>query len=160
MKARLYLETTIVSYLVARPSNRPVVRVRQQATQAWWDARLADFEPFVSEVVLSEAAAGDPQVARKRLDKLSGIPVLSGSPKSQALAAALIGPQLLPAKAVRDAAHLGIAATNQMHFLLTWNFRHIANREILEQVEAVCLQHGCKCPIVCTPEELMGLKAL
>ena len=160
MKARLYLETTIVSYLVARPSSNAVIRVRQRATQVWWEARLSDFEPFASDVVLSEAADGDAQAARRRLDKLKGLPILQTSPSSQALAQALIGPGLLPEKAVRDAAHLAIAARNQMHFLLTWNFRHIANREILERVEAVCIEHGCKCPIVCTPEELMGLQAL
>jgi hypothetical protein len=159
MKARLYLETTIVSYLVARPSSNEVIRVRQRATQAWWEARLADFEPFVSDVVLSEAADGDARVARQRLDKLKDFPVLQTSPASQDLARDLVGPGLLPDKAVRDAAHLAIAARNQMHFLLTLNFRHINNREILERVEAVCLKHGCKCPIVCTPEELMGLKA-
>ncbi len=160
MKPRLYLETTIVSYLVARPSRNAIIRVRQQSTQAWWDARLADFEIFISDVVRFEAAAGDAAPSSKRLALLEGFAVLGGSPASELLAAALIGPDLLPSKAVRDAAHLAIAAANQMHFLLTWNFRHIANREILEKVEIICEKHGCKCPIVCTPDELMGLKAL
>ena len=160
MKPKLYLETTIVSYLAARPSRNAMIRVRQQSTQAWWDARLADFEIYISDVVRLEAADGDAAPAGKRLALLDSFPILKGSSASGELANALIEPGRLPSKAVRDAAHLAIAATNQMHFLLTWNFRHIANREILENVEIICGRHGCKCPIVCTPDELMGLKAL
>ncbi len=157
MKARLYLETTIVSYLVARPSRDATILSRQRATRAWWDARLTDFDVFISDVVLAEAAAGDARPAKKRLDLLKPFPSLEVTPEARELTDALVGPGLLPSKAVRDAAHLGIATANGMHFLLTWNFRHIANAEILQRVEEVCEEHGLKCPVVCTPEELMGV---
>ncbi len=157
MKPKLYLETTIASYLVARPSRDTVVRARQLSTDAWWKARLKDFDIFVSDVVQLEAGAGDAIPAKKRLALLKPFPVLEATAESRELTVALLGSGLLPAKALRDAAHLAIAATNGMHFLLTWNFRHIANAEILENVEAVCEQRGLKCPVVCTPDELMGV---
>ena len=158
MKASLYLETTIVSYLVARPSRDVFTLTRQQATDEWWSKRSKDFDIVISDVVLDEASAGDPEPAKQRIALLKPFSVLEATTDAQELAKALIGPGLLPKKAVRDAAHLAIASTHGIHFLLTWNFRHIANAEILENVERVCEAHGSKCPVVCTPEELMGVE--
>ena len=157
MKPKLYLETTIASYLVARPSREPTIRARQLSTGDWWKKRLADFEIYISDVVRLEAGAGDPVPAAKRMALIRTFPVLEATSEAKELTDALVGPGLLPAKAIRDAAHLGIAAANGMHFLLTWNFRHIANAEILQCVETVCEEHGFKCPAVCTPDELMGV---
>jgi len=39
----------------------------------------------------------------------------------------LITENIMPAKAAEDALHIAIAATHQMDFLLSWNFKHIAN---------------------------------
>lgn len=155
MKARLYLETTIASYLAARPSRDAAVAGCQAATREWWARRSGHFQMYVSDVVLDEAAAGDPRIAQKRLEILSGYPVLKPTASSQSLTHALVDSGVLPAKAVRDAAHIAISAVHRMHFLLTWNCRHIANAEMLRQVERVCQQNGLDCPVVCTPLELM-----
>jgi hypothetical protein len=156
MKSKLYLETTIVSYLVAKPSRDAVTAGIQVATRDWWRRRLNDFEVFVSDVVLMEAAAGDAGYARKRLEALAAFPALRPTAASQALAHALVDSGVLPAKASGDAAHIALAAAHRIHFLLTWNCRHIANAEILRQVERVCRAHHLDCPVVCTPHELMG----
>ena len=156
MKASLYLETTIVSYLVAKPSRDAMTAGYQAATHEWWNRRLKQFEVFISDVVLTEAAAGDAGYARKRLEALARFPLLRPTPKSQSLTHALVDSGVLPAKAARDAAHIALAAAHQIHFLLTWNCRHIANAEMLRQVERVCRAHGLECPVVCTPHELMG----
>ena len=39
---------------------------------------------------------------------------------------------------------------------MTWNCTHLANAEILAQVQAICAALGYAAPIVCTPEELLG----
>jgi hypothetical protein len=156
MKPKLYLETTIVSYLVAKPSRDTVTAGFQAATREWWHRRLKDFEVFVSDVVLVEAAAGDTGYARKRLGALAAFPVLRPTARSQALAQALVDSSVLPVKASGDAAHIALAAAHRIHFLLTWNCRHIANAEILRHVERVCRAHHLECPVVCTPHELMG----
>jgi hypothetical protein len=72
------------------------------------------------------------------------------------LAAALVASLALPAKAVTDAAHIALAAVHGMHFLLTWNCTHIANAEMAVTIERVCRENGFTCPVICTPEELMG----
>jgi hypothetical protein len=52
--------------------------------------------------------------------------------------------------------HLAIATCAEVDYLLTWNYRHLANAVILRQVEDFLRQHHLKLPRVCTPEELMA----
>jgi hypothetical protein len=156
VKAKLYLETTIVSFLAARPSSNAGLLADQKMTHAWWNKRLQDFDVFVSDVVLDEAAAGAVSLAKKRMKVLSGFPVLRTTPQSETFARELIHSGILPAKAAADAAHVAIAAVHDIHFLLTWNCRHLANAEILRQVESFFKAKGCNHPTVCTPRELMG----
>ena len=78
MKAKVYLETTIPSYLVARPSRDLLIAAHQQLTREWWESRGPQFDLFVSEPVLDEAAAGDAILAKKRLALLGT--EISGEP--------------------------------------------------------------------------------
>jgi len=47
-------------------------------------------------------------------------------------------------------------ATNGVRYLLTWNFKHIANASLRAKIEMVCRDSGFEPPIICTPEELLG----
>src|SRR5947208_3234485 len=127
MKPKVYLETTIVSYLTARPSRDLITAAHQQITQQWWDTQRTRFDLFVAPPVMQEAQAGDPEAAARRLAALHGIPLLTLSEEATRLAQALIAPGPLPTNAVVDALHIAIAAVNGMHYLLTWNCTHIAN---------------------------------
>ncbi|HEY0548471.1 MAG TPA: type II toxin-antitoxin system VapC family toxin [Verrucomicrobiae bacterium] len=156
MKPKLYLETTVPSYLTARPSRDLIRAGHQQITREWWRARKVDFDIFVSQFVLDEAAAGDTEAAHDRLGVLQDFPLLDITEEVDELAAAFIKALALPAKAVTDAAHIAVAAVHGMHFLLTWNCTHIANAEMAVAIEQVCQAHHLACPVICTPEELMG----
>lgn len=155
MKPKLYLESSIPSYLVARPTRDLVIAGNQALTRQWWSSQLGRFSVFVAQVVLDEVSAGDPVMASQRLELLKPFPQLVITPEAETLAQALVQRGPLPAKAARDALHIALAAVHQMHFLLTWNCRHIANAQMLRQVAVVCERHGCPCPVVCTPAELM-----
>ncbi len=48
MKPIVYLETTIVSYLTARPSRDLIIAAHQQITQEWWDSRRNNYDLYVS----------------------------------------------------------------------------------------------------------------
>ena len=72
----VYLETTIPSYLTAWPSPELVMAARQQITRDWCDTRRRDFDLFISQLVIDEASAGDPEAAARRLEVLEGIPLL------------------------------------------------------------------------------------
>lgn len=152
----VYIETTIVSYLVAQPSRDPVTAWRQQLTQTWWAQQRGQFTCVISQEVIAEAMEGDSEMAAKRMNALQGLPLLSGGTESAKLASELLARGLFPANARADAHHLATATCGAVDYLLTWNYRHLANAVVLHQVEKFCSGCGLVLPRVCTPEELMG----
>ena len=159
MAERVYIETTVVSYLTARPSRDVVIAGHQQVTHEWWDTRRNSYELCLSQLVLDEAAAGDAQAAQERLLALQSVLVLEITAEALELAKELLRAGALPAKAADDALHVAIAATRAIPFLLTWNCRHLANATMRPMIESVCQAKGFKAPIICTPEELLGAKS-
>ena len=156
MKPRLYLETTIPSYLTARPSRDLIIAGHQQITREWWEKRQGDFQVYISQLVLDEAGAGDPGAARERLKILQPLPLLDITPEVAELASGILASGKIPRKAASDAAHIAIAAVHGMDFLVTWNCVHIANAVIAKALASICREHACECPVICTPEELLG----
>jgi hypothetical protein len=82
MKAKVYLETTVVSYLTALPSRDVVVLGRQEVTRERWDQILKHFDPFISVLVMREIEKGAPDAAQKRLDAVKGLSLLEITGKS------------------------------------------------------------------------------
>lgn len=157
MKQTVYLETTIPSYLTAWRSNELIMAANQQATREWWDLSKPNFEVFISEVVIQEAAEGNAEAAERRLASIKGIPELALSAEAEQLALLLLAKAALPAKARIDALHIAIATLNGMDFLLTWNCRHIANAATRHIIEATCRAAGYEPPVICTPPQLMEI---
>jgi len=155
-KKKVYIETSIVSYLTARPTNDLLVAARQKATIDWWDTRRNWFDLYTSGVVIEEAREGDPNAAVRRLDALRGIPILEATDEAVAFAKALIEKGALPTKALGDSLHAAIATAHELDYLLTWNYRHLDNAEMKPVIRSVCAIHGFACPEICTPLELMG----
>ena len=152
---KLYLETTVPSYLTARRSRDLRLAADQETTEEWWETKRLDYELFVSEAVLEEAGDGDPDFAARRLALLAGLPRLSATNEAGALVARLLTSGIIPGKAATDAVHLALAAAHGMEFLLTWNCKHIHNVKLERRIEAACRAFGFTCPIICTPAELM-----
>ena len=155
MKSRVYIETTIVSYLTARPSRDIVIAGRQQDTRDWWNNQRGKFELCTSNLVLDEVASGDSSAARERSEILKPLIVLHMDDTAANLADALIEAGAVPKKAAEDALHIAIAVTNGVHFLLTWNCSHIANVMMRGKIDAVCRRAGFQPTAICTPVELM-----
>ena len=156
MGATVYIETTIPSYLAARPSRDLLIAAHQQLTREWWESRRPAFDLYVSEAVLEESAAGDAALAGKRLELLVDIPILALTGETLRLAEALVTEGPIPSKAAGDALHIAVAAAYGCDYLLTWNCRHIANAEIQRAARHVVRRYGFEMPTICTPEELMG----
>ncbi|MDL1963439.1 MAG: hypothetical protein LWW98_03710 [Deltaproteobacteria bacterium] len=89
----VYIETTIVSYLVARPNRDLLVATHQQITQVWWIERSTEAVEKLTRSILAK--------------------------------------DVIPTRAVRDAAHISVAAVNNMDYLFTWNCKHLANAQIM-----------------------------
>ncbi len=155
-KSKVYVETSVISYLAARLSRDLVIAAKQQVTQEWWTMRRHFFECFSSAVVHDESAAGDPEAAKRRLFLLKDLKVLEISDDVLRFAKSLIVSGIIPKKASEDATHVAFATVNRMDFLLTWNCAHIANAEIRRSLGQFAEKQGFESPIICTPEELMG----
>jgi hypothetical protein len=153
----VYVETTIVSYLTARPSRDVVLAAHQALTRDWWRGR-GSYQLRVSQLVLDEVAAGDPLIRARRLRALRGIRVLWLTDPAIRLAKELVRQGALPEKATVDAFHIGIAAAHRVTYLLTWNCKHLANATMRGTIEAICRSEGLHPPIICTPEELPARK--
>jgi len=156
MKSRLYLETTIPSYLTSRPSRDLIIAGHQQVTREWWEKRRDAFQLYISQLVIDEASGGDPVAAGERLKVLHDLPLLDITPEVTELASGILASGKIPRKAATDAAHIAIAAVHGMNFLVTWNCVHIANAANARALAVICREHACECPVICTPEELMG----
>ena len=152
----VYIETSVVSYLVARPPARTVAHQCHVWTKDWWRLRRPYFECVISEEVLREAAAGDQKASRQRLEALSTLTLLRRTQAVDELVEAFLSTGALPAKAKADAAHLAVATSHRVDYLLTWNCKHLANAVILSKLRPVAEQHGYRMPIVCRPLQLMG----
>lgn len=155
MKPKVYLETTIPSYLTARPSRDLITAAHQDITRDWWDKRRDDFVLFVSQAVIQEASAGDADAAARRLEALTDVPVLTLTKDAKALAKRLMKRLALPPHAALDSLHIALAVVHDMDYLLTWNCAHIANAAFRHRIEAVCRGHGRRSPVICTPQELL-----
>jgi predicted nucleic acid-binding protein len=156
MASRVYVETSVISYLAARPSRDLITAARQQLTHEWWRLRRPQFEVYISQLVRDEAAAGDPEAAAHRLAVLAGLPLLDVTPDAVALARQLFKLAALPERAAADALHIATAACHGMDYLLTWNSTHIANAEFRPRIERACRALEYEPPVLCTPDELMA----
>jgi len=155
MKPRVYIETTVISYLTAWRSPQLIMAAHQEATRSWWDDDRHNFDLFVSEAVVQEAAAGDAKAAHRRLEAIREIPELKITNETLQLAKILISKGQIPENARVDALHIAVATVNGIDYLLTWNCRHIANATFQRSMRMICEEVGYTLPIICTPLELI-----
>ena len=156
MKPVVYIESSLISYLVSRPSRDVIVAGRQAVTLEWWDNEKERFDLRVSALVEEEIGRGDPSAAERRLALIEGIPSLATTESALFLAERLIAKKAIPAGSEDDALHIAIAATQGVDYLLTWNFKHINNAETKKTITRVVESLGYVCPLLCSPEELGG----
>jgi predicted nucleic acid-binding protein len=153
----VYVETTIISYLVGWLSRNDLqVAANQELTRRWWLTRRQDFQLFASAAVVDEVSDGDAGLATERLGFLTDMTLLAVTPEAHTLKRELVRLSHIPEKAETDALHIAVAAVHGIDYLLTWNCRHIANAVILPSVYDVCRAAGYEPPFICTPQELMG----
>jgi hypothetical protein len=155
MKKRIYLETTVVSYLTAKPSRDIMVAGHQDATREVWPQLYSKYESYISALVFEEAGKGDPGQAHMRLTAIESFPMLDVDEEARFLAEKIILRKAVPAEYPEDALHIAIAAVNGAEVILTWNFAHLNNPFTRKLVRRVVEGEGYECPEICSPEELL-----
>jgi hypothetical protein len=157
LKPKVYLETSVISYLAGRISRDPISAANQHQTRVWWNESRFKFDLCTSQAVLLEVGAGDPVEARSRLALVEEIPRLDVTSDCFSLADDLLRGTGLSRKARLDALHVAVAAMGDVDFLLTWNCRHIANAVLIPRMTSIIMSRGFRCPLICNPPQLMGL---
>jgi len=152
----IYVETTVIGNVAGRIHSNPDVASRQRATRSWWESASARYELAISQLVIDECGDGDPAAAQERLDVLDALTVLAITDDARALARLLNAEGAVPQSEPRDALHIAVAAVQPVQYLVTWNFKHIANATMRSKIERTCRNAGFEPPIICTPPEIPG----
>lgn len=156
MSEAVYIETSILGYLTARPSRDLVVAANIEITREWWDTRRSYFQLYSSQAVVQETSQGDAQIASQRLEIIRDFALLDLNQSVLNLAERFLEHSSLPAKADVDAIHIAAATVHNMDYLLTWNCKHIANAQIQRKLAEISRDSGYELPLLCTPYELFG----
>lgn len=154
-KSTVYIESTIPSYLVARPSRDILKLAHQRVTKKWWETAREKYSIYMSSVVIDEIQKGDPTVAKARLHFVKDIELLELTPEIEKLANIYLKRIGLPDKVYRDAMHMAITVVYKIDYLVTWNSSHIANEHVRRQLIKINSEYGLDTPMICTPEELI-----
>jgi hypothetical protein len=155
MKPKVYVETSVLGYLAAQPSRDTVTAGRQLISRRWWETERVKYTLVISELVETECGRGDPESIKRRQALLGFVSLFPVNERILELARLLMVPGAVPEKAEPDAVHIAAAAIEHCEYLLTWNFRHIANARIRLEVERILAKHGYNRTTICTPEELV-----
>ena len=155
MKKRIYVESSVISWLTARPPQHDILKLaKQQQTKIWWEKRFR-WSCFLSPLVLAEITRGNPEAAELRRGQAIFLEELPISPEATALANLLVLRKLVPKSAEPDALHLALAAFHRADYLLTWNQTHLDNLELRSRIEELIRGWGLTPAKVVTPERLL-----
>ena len=108
----VYIETTVAGSIAGRMHPNPLIAARQTTSRVWWSDARTKYRLFVSQLVVDECLAGDPDAARERVDELTAIPRLQITDAAGDLADALMDGKAIPESEPRDALHIGTAAVH------------------------------------------------
>jgi hypothetical protein len=153
----IYVETTIPSYLAAHPSRDLIIAAHQQITHDWWRTARDRFDLYISEAVLNELRGGDAEAAIRRLEIISGLPVLAMNNDVRSLVHEYDRRLGLIGRARADLPHFAFAVAYSMDYLVTWNCRHIANGEVVRRLRDANAELTRFTPLIITPEEILDV---
>jgi predicted nucleic acid-binding protein len=158
MKKHIYIETTVVSYLTAKPSRDIMIAGHQEATRELWAKLSSRYETYVSALVFQEAGRGDLDQAQMRLAAIAKFPMLDIADEARFLAEKIIAKKGISTEYPEDALHIAVAAVNGIEVILTWNFAHLNNPFTRKKVRKIVEAEGYICPEICSPEELLEVE--
>jgi predicted nucleic acid-binding protein len=152
-KPRVYVETTIPNFYYDFRDS-PAVTTRREATRLWWATAAERYELVTSTVVRDELNAGTSTAVAMRLTLIADLPVLESPPAIDAIVDVYLAHKLMPAKPLGDAVQLALASYYQCDFIVTWNYRHLANPNKAVHIARINARLGLPVPRLVTPLDL------
>ena len=154
MRRSVYIETTIPSFYY-EVREEPEMIARRESTRRWWKEESANYDLVTSAFVVGELQEGDYPGRVEALKLANSIALLEIVPEIQTIVSVYVARLLMPSADLGDAYHLAVASYYGVHFLLTWNCRHLANANKVRHMQAVNAELGLSVPIVTTPDLLL-----
>ena len=160
-KPSIYLESSVFSYLLNKPSQNLVIAARQFLANQWWETERQNYIMLISMAVISEVSEGDSSEKEKRAKFVSDliinqeVAILEITEKVINLAEDYYRKLSLPPEAKDDALHLALSAEYQVKYFLTWNLKHFARRERIEEIRRLNAKLKIHQPFIVTPEDLL-----
>lgn len=152
---RIFVDTTIPSAYYDSRSSPDMAR-RRERTRNWWHAAIGSAELVTSMAVLEEIARGHSPHVMRRLELLAPLDLLEIDGRVMEIADVYIRHKVMPADPRGDALHLAVASCHECDFLVTWNYRHLANAHKFEHIRAINTRLGLFVPALVTPRQLGG----
>ncbi|MDR3301034.1 MAG: hypothetical protein LBT01_00695 [Spirochaetaceae bacterium] len=158
MKAKksVYIETTIPSYATAQPSFNALNMVRKTQTEIFWKIRDR-FRLWISQEVIEEISKGDKEAAKRRIEFVKGIELLSEPEGIDVLAVTYQALLDIPDRAKRDCFHLVYCVLSRIDYLLSWNCTHLGP-SAQDKARVYNDKHGLWTPLLVTPEILYAME--
>jgi predicted nucleic acid-binding protein len=153
-RTRVYIETTIPSAYFDQRSS-PAMVARRDATRRWWAASGDRYEKVTSAAVRDELEKGPSHRKEAWLTLIEHLPLLPRNAAVREIASTYIRYKVMPSHPLGDALHLALASYYRCDYLLTWNFKHLANTNKFGQIQRVSALHDLFVPRIVTPSELL-----
>jgi len=154
-RPRVYIETTIPSaYFDERTA--PEMVARREITRRWWRQAAGKFELLTGAAVREELMGGPVDRTGAWLRLIDELPLLQSSAAVRDIAAKYIRHKVMPANPSGDALHLALASYYRCDYLLTWNFKHLANVNKFRHIQRVSSLFDLFVPQIVTPPALLG----
>lgn len=155
MKPRIYVESSVISYLAARPSRDALTAFRQEQTRRWWDKSAGILTLESSELVRAEIGVGDASAAKRRLAIFITLSLLPLHEEVSDFGKRLMSEGLVPPSEPEDAAHIAQATLTGAHYIATWNFAHMVGPQTKYRLVQSIERWGYQSPLLATPEEIL-----
>jgi predicted nucleic acid-binding protein len=142
------LDTTVISALFDERTPERMAQTRQ-----FWET-IGGYNVFISELVIDEIKGAPQPLQNEMLKKVENFTVLPITDDVQKIADIYIKNAIFPEKYSDDALHTALAAINQIHVLLSWNFTHLVKLKTRRMVALVNTMHDYNPIEIITPPEL------
>jgi hypothetical protein len=154
--ARIYLETTIISFY-HNARVEPEMVARQNWTRRWLDAAMNGLDELVTSLAVeAELRGGEFSHKDRMLALASQFPLVDLNEAVAEAVDAYIAHRVMPDNPSGDALHLAAASFHRCDFLVTWNCQHLANANKFGHIRRVNSILGLGNPVLTTPLELLN----
>jgi len=159
IKSTVYLDTSAINFLFADDAPE-----KKEITVDFFDnfVRLGIYDTCITEYVIAEINQTSDEAERERLlNVIEDYPIeileIENTERVALLAQQYLTDGIMPPKKLFDALHVAFCVVSKIDYLVSWNFKHLANINRERRILAKNYELGYIHPLrIITPTELTG----